>query len=49
MRVGYRLELFNPVSNSSTVLAITVKEHFKDCVKLVVAEMFRQAGLGEEK
>lgn len=49
MRVGYRLELFNPVSNSSTVLEITVKEHFKDCVKLVVAEMFRQAGVGEEK
>ncbi|MEN8136007.1 MAG: hypothetical protein ABFS18_10820 [Thermodesulfobacteriota bacterium] len=46
MRVGYRLELFNPATNGSTVIEITVKDHFKDCVKLVVAEMLRQAEIG---
>ncbi len=45
MRVGYRLELFNPATNGSTVVEIIVKEHFKDCVKLVVGEMLRQAGI----
>jgi hypothetical protein len=44
MRVGYRLELFNPATSGSTVLEITVKDRFRDCVKLVVAEVLRQAG-----
>ena len=49
MRVGYRLELFNPANNGSTVIEITVKDHFKDCAKLVVAEMLRQAGIAAGK
>lgn len=39
MQVGYRLEFFNPATNGSMVIEITVKDHFKDCVKLVVAEL----------
>ncbi len=49
MRVGYRLELFNPATNGSTVLEIIVKDHFKDCVKLVVGEMLRQAEIAGGK
>lgn len=43
MRVGYRLELYNPANNESTVLEITVKDLFRDCVKLVVAEIMGRA------
>ncbi|MCK4838251.1 MAG: hypothetical protein KAS94_05570 [Desulfobulbaceae bacterium] len=49
MRVGYRLELFNPATNGSTVIEIIVKDHFKDCIKLVVGEMLRQAGIAGGK
>jgi hypothetical protein len=49
MRVSYRLELFNPATNGSTVVEITVKDHFRDCIKLVVTEMLRQAGIAGGK
>jgi hypothetical protein len=49
MRVSYRLELFNPATNASTVVEITVKDHFRDCIKLVVTEMLRQAGIAGGK
>jgi hypothetical protein len=49
MQVGYRLEFYNPATNGSTIIEITVKKHFKDCIKLVVSEIIRRAenGLSE--
>lgn len=43
MQVAYRLEFFNPAGKAPTVIEITVKEHFKDCIKQVIAEIIRQA------
>ncbi|MDT8335305.1 MAG: hypothetical protein RQ753_06385 [Desulfurivibrionaceae bacterium] len=48
MRVGYRLEFYNPATNGSTVIEITVKDRFRDCVKLVVAEVLRRAEIAGE-
>lgn len=42
MEVGYRLEFYNPVTTKSTVVEITVREHFKDCIKLAVDELARR-------
>ncbi|NTV12490.1 MAG: hypothetical protein HGA96_00930 [Desulfobulbaceae bacterium] len=42
MEVGYRLEFYNPTTTKSTVVEIAVREHFKDCLKLVVDELARQ-------
>lgn len=49
MRVAYRLELFNPVTNGSTVIEVSVKNHLRDCVKLVVTEILRRAEIGDGK
>ena len=43
MQVSYRLEFFNTASKASTVIEITVKDHFKDCVKMVISEIISQA------
>lgn len=43
MEVGYRLEFYNPADGKSAVVEITVHEHFKDCIKLVVEELAHRA------
>ena len=43
MQVSYRLEFFDTASSASTIIEITIKDHFKDCVKLVISEIIRQA------
>lgn len=45
MEVGYRLEFYNPADGKSAVVEISVHEHFKDCIKLVVEELARRAAL----
>jgi len=42
MEVAYQLEFFNPATGKSAVVRVTVREQFKDCIKLVVAELTRQ-------
>lgn len=43
MEVGYRLEFYKPADGKSTVVEITVHEHVKDCIKLVVEELAHRA------
>lgn len=43
MEVGYRLEFYNPADGKSAVVEITVHEHFKNCIKLVVEELAHRA------
>jgi hypothetical protein len=43
MEVGYRLEFYNPADGKSAVVEISVREHFKDCIKLVVEELTHRA------
>lgn len=43
MEVGYRLEFYNPADGKSVVVEITVHEHFKNCIKLVVEELAHRA------
>ena len=42
MQVGYRLEFYDQTSKTSTIIEIEVKDHFKDCIKTIVAEIARQ-------
>lgn len=42
MEVTYRLEFYNPATAKSTMVIITVHEHFKDCIKVVVEELARR-------
>lgn len=42
MEVAYRLEFFSLATNTSTVVRITVREHFKECIKLTVEELARR-------
>ena len=46
MQVAYRLEFYDPASRASTIVEVKVKEHFRDCIKLIVSEIVRQAGAG---
>jgi len=43
MQVTYRLEFFAPDGGSKTVIEISVRDHFKDCIKTVVGEIIRRA------
>ena len=43
MEVAYRLEFYNPADGKSSVVEITVHEHFKDCIKVAVEELARRA------
>jgi hypothetical protein len=43
MEVAYRLEFYDPADGKSTVVEITVHEHIKDCIKLVVDELAHRA------
>lgn len=43
MEVGYRLEFYNPADGKSTVVEVTVHEHVKNCIKLVVEELAHRA------
>jgi hypothetical protein len=49
MEVAYRLEFYDPASKASTIVEVKVKEHFKDCIKLIVSEIVRQAGVARAK
>lgn len=40
--VAYQLEFYNPGTRQSTVVKIAVRDRFRDCIKLVVAELTRQ-------
>ncbi|HSH12992.1 MAG TPA: hypothetical protein VLA15_04560, partial [Desulfurivibrionaceae bacterium] len=48
MEVGYRLEFYNPANGQSTVVEITVHEHVKDCIKLVVEELANRAAAAKK-
>lgn len=48
MEVGYRLEFYNPTNGQSTVVEITVHEHVKDCIKLVVEELAHRAAAADK-
>ena len=49
MQVAYRLEFHDPASKSSVVVEVKIKEHFKDCIKSIVAELVRQSVLAGAK
>jgi hypothetical protein len=49
MEVAYRLEFYDPASKASTVVEVKVKEHFKDCIKLIVSEIVRQTAAARAK
>ena len=49
MQVAYRLEFYDPASRASTIVEVKVKEHFKDCTKVIVSEIIHQAALAGAK
>ena len=49
MQVAYRLEFYDPSNRASTIVEVKVKEHFKDCTKVIVSEIIRQAALAGAK
>ncbi len=44
MRVSYRLEFFNVETKSSTIVEVTVKDRFRDCISRVAQEVVKRAG-----
>lgn len=44
MTTAYRLEFFNPSTGNSTVLEVTVKDLFEDCIPSVVRAIMNQQG-----
>ena len=45
MQVGYRLEFVKLEDRSSVVIEVTVKEHFRDCITAVAAEVAKQVNV----
>ena len=42
MRVSYRLEFFNVQTKSSTIIEITIKDRFRDCISRVAQEIVKR-------